>query len=812
MGDVLPSYGEATTRDHWSIISSFVRSQDLCSAALVSKEWNQLFMPHLWGNPASHFGKESDAVYVALVRFKRTLAWARSTTRELTHTLHLPPAQAELYDGPHAGWLQDILERLPRLQSLIVAQLPFFDHGALIALDIPRKNALSSMMYNIRLLDVSGCINTTPQGLEIALKHLPALVYLDISGTISARSHQVLSNLWRNPALQILKARGLGLVDNDIKILAHAVGTNLRSLDLRDNRLTDQAVRVILDKCIKPLGPSQQPYSPSTGTSTDDLRPRSGARLLEIYRSERQDDYIRASLTTGFINYLGLESTSGSGVTHLFISGNQITVEGVSGLVRSRKLHVLDAGNILTGARQIPATSANGEHSAHVVFPGAEKLTPILDSSVSDLTYLRISHSIVTKDAPSKKEIPELEDASTLLFPKDSVELEAMDQAVHELPANHVVELPGDSPAYAELEGSPVLRKQKAEQEPKQDAATLSPAEHSRPVANRTASSSAPEVVSPVSPTINASGGLFSPISPSNTLPSNNAIGNLFSPLSPSGTSSTETTITSASSFLTVPTNGKSRHKRTYSGVLSEHEAEIQTRKLHDHALLPSMLPKLQTLVLTDVPSKSTSKDVAEHLIQFITDCASEAHWAKLSSKVGYALPPSTDRGSSEKAYARTLFPLRRIVLEIAPEAPTTPGSGGWRLPQRRQQNMAQTYSSVQDADCETFWTAAKDDFSFFGGEECGLPDQEGIAPVPLAALMEKMVVGEPEAEVKVRRSSNFGVDGKAPVPMFDVLDQVSKFRKDKKAKFENAVRMGKGGIYVEGYWDGEIVVIRPRR
>jgi hypothetical protein len=771
-------------------------------------------MPHLWGNPASHFGKESDVVYVALVRFKRTLAWARSTTRELTHTLHLPPAQAELYDGPHSGWLQDILERLPRLQSLIVAQLPFFDHGALMTLDIPRPKALSSMMYNLRLLDVSGCINTTPHSLEVALKHFPALVYLDISGTISARSHQVLSSLWRNPALQILKARGLGLVDNDVKTLAHAVETNLRSLDVRDNRLTDQAVRIILDKCIKPIRPSQQSQNPFTGSSVDDLRPKAGARLLDVYQSERQDDYIRASLTTGFINYLGLESTSGSGITHLLISGNQITVEGVSGLVRSRRLHVLDAGNILTGIRPVPVTSTNGEDITHAVFPGVEKLTPILDTSVADLTYLRINHAIVTKDAPSKREVPELEDSSTLLFPQNSVELEAMDQAVHEMPANHITELPGDLPVYAELEGSSVVPTQQVQPEPEPEPnANPSRTENDRPIVNRTASSQAPEVISPVTPTVNASGGLFSPISPSHTMHSTNGLASLISPISPAATSSSEAaTISSGSSLLAVPTTGQGRHKRTYSSVLLEHEAEIQLRKLHDHALLPSMVPKLQTLVLTDVPAKSTSKDVAEHLIQYITDCASEAHWAKLSSKVGYALPPGADRRTSEKAYERSLFPLRRIILEIAPEAPKGPGSGGWRLPQRRQQSTAQTYSSVQDADCETFWSAAQDDFSFFGGEECGLPDQEGTAPVPLAALMEKMVVIEPEVMEKVRRSSNFGIGGKAVEPIFDVLDQVSKFRKDRKAKFENAVRMGKGATYIDGYWDGEIVVIRPRR
>jgi hypothetical protein len=122
MDRALPSYTEANVQlhDHWSIVSSFVPSKDLCSAALVSRQWNAIFTPHLWGNPASHFGTDNDAVYVALVRFKRTLSWARLSTRELTHTLRLPPAQAELYDGPRPEWLREILSRLPRLQSLIV--------------------------------------------------------------------------------------------------------------------------------------------------------------------------------------------------------------------------------------------------------------------------------------------------------------------------------------------------------------------------------------------------------------------------------------------------------------------------------------------------------------------------------------------------------------------------------------------------------------------------------------------------------------------------------------------------------------------
>ena len=60
---VPPSYDEAVTRDHWSIVARYIHGPDLCEALLVSKRWHQIFAPHLWGNPASHFGTENDRVY-----------------------------------------------------------------------------------------------------------------------------------------------------------------------------------------------------------------------------------------------------------------------------------------------------------------------------------------------------------------------------------------------------------------------------------------------------------------------------------------------------------------------------------------------------------------------------------------------------------------------------------------------------------------------------------------------------------------------------------------------------------------------------
>lgn len=63
MEDVPPSYESAVNRDIWQIIAPWILSSDLCSASLVCRKWHSLFAPFLWGDPASHFGTQNDAVY-----------------------------------------------------------------------------------------------------------------------------------------------------------------------------------------------------------------------------------------------------------------------------------------------------------------------------------------------------------------------------------------------------------------------------------------------------------------------------------------------------------------------------------------------------------------------------------------------------------------------------------------------------------------------------------------------------------------------------------------------------------------------------
>lgn len=84
MDVVPPSYETATARDAWAIIAQYIPSADLCAASLVCRRWHELFVPFLWGDPASHFGTDNDAVYGKPVTSQRMTHIALV----LTVTLH----------------------------------------------------------------------------------------------------------------------------------------------------------------------------------------------------------------------------------------------------------------------------------------------------------------------------------------------------------------------------------------------------------------------------------------------------------------------------------------------------------------------------------------------------------------------------------------------------------------------------------------------------------------------------------------------------------------------------------------------------
>jgi hypothetical protein len=798
-----PTYEKATLADYLELVAPYLQSNDLCTAALVCSKWHAAFSPHLWGNPASHFGIENDRVYVALTKFKRTLQIARLLVRSQCHTLHLPPAHAEIYNGPANDWLRDSLSRLPNLQSLIVRGLPFFDHGALVALKQwkpaevnatqrdphsfavelpgsmgsvfqPPPDAIPS--FGLRLLDASRCPNVTSSGLAQALKHFESLMYLDLSHTYPARDISVMESLRRITGLQVLKLRGISLRDEEIEVLAWAIGRRVRCLDLRDNHVTDSGVRMLLEGCFSQgSSPRDGDRRVPRGARSPSLLPYLGAEMLETYQSEEFEGFLRGTFTGAFVSRLAIEDAPESGITHLYITNNKVTVEGASGLIRSGRLHVLDVGTVEGAIERHLSVSGDETGKADWQLPGAEKLTPVLyDHAQDGMTYLKVDHSIITKDVPNAypdQVVPgrvELADNALPKMPHGAAEIEGSRVTTD------TFELPTDeqTPRY-ELEADPMRW-------------VVIPAEPEVKGARR-GSVLAPEVLDHLAEETDTM-KLLSPIPPHDegTLTSTGP-----------GTSGTV-----SSTGTPTPTSSPQHplRPRSFSGVVTERTARLNAHRSQNHNLHPAMLPQLRTLVITNFPPFSTSNEPTDRLIRFIKHCAQEAQLAHAQAKLDYSLPPGRKGQTNALRHsAHRIFALKRIILEMAPERAND--SFGQASP---WQHLT-TRSMTEDRDSEVLWSAAETDFSFFGEEdECAFPSIESG----------RFAVASAEKEVDFGNAApSTPQPTKAVVqPRIDNVALLSAFRQERKLAHQRSLAAGVLEPETEGFWEGAIQVVRPSR
>ena len=391
---MLPSYSEATSSDQWKLIAPYVASQDLCAASRTCNHWHEIFTPQLWGNPASHFETADDSVYAALTRFQRTLPSARRSVRWMTHTLRIPAAHAENYGGPHSEWLREMLQKLPGLQCLVVKSLEFLDHECLMALRVPlrveSRLEISALGSTLRLLNAARCVNVSYSGLAAALKQFSGLWRLDLSETSAARHSSVLRAMSCMGELQSLKLRNVGLDDDALGILAAAISVRVKSLDLSNNLLTDAGARTLLDTCFRhrtSSQPSNLPYEASTTRDGD---------LFHPYCGEALTTYLQTSLTGDPTERAVIHYDNEPGLTYLYISENDLTVEGISSLLATGRLRCLDAGSMTKA--QLYNDTRTGSYAPS----GAERLVESIKKVPPErLVYLRVHHDFVTQRTPS---------------------------------------------------------------------------------------------------------------------------------------------------------------------------------------------------------------------------------------------------------------------------------------------------------------------------------------------------------------------------------------------------------------------------
>lgn len=597
--------------------------------------------------------------------------------------------------------------------------------------------------------------------------------------------------------LQVLKLRQVNLRDQDVEILADAVRICIRSLDVRGNILTDSSIDTLLRLCF--LAPdvedgligSRQPSL--AGAGLDDWPSgiaRPDPELLDDFRCEALDEHFIKQLAKPSVGRLPSEDLPHSGITHLYISGNKLTVEGLMKLIKSKRLFVLDAGAVdmveVSKVHRSPSTSFPSFES-HTCLSGIEKITPAIEKyCFQNLTSLRIHHAVVTQ----KTSFPE--------------------KSVSSLPSQLSYELSTENTRYELNAAEPVFELAAGETELKHELPgdsihlLISPAIGQKPslsVQNTIPSyqgggAFAPEVVEKVdldeeiAPVLTATG--LGPMAQSI-----NGISSEYEGFS---------------SQVDAQRSGRNGRTPELSIALIETQRQQLRSRQSDkpYALSPWMLPKLRTLTLTDVPCNDPEHYIVDALIKFIRDCASETELAEDEATL---LRPQKVTTSSQRDFlhvqngARDRLALSQIMLEMArPASSLKPDSNLLRVAQIIRLPY-RTKSSTEDADSEVLWSAQENDFSFFGDEEeCGLPATEPGFQVPLTTLSEKMTVMTDGMDSDSLPSAP---EAKKPDLGPDVIQELANFRKKRKEAYDEAVKRGERTV--DGYWSGEVKIVRWR-
>ena len=209
-------------------------------------------------------------------------------------------------------------------------------------------------------------------------------------------------------------------------------------------------------------------------------------------------------------------------------------------------------------------------------------------------------------------------------------------------------------------------------------------------------------------------------------------------------------------------------------------------RERYSGRFQPSMLPNLEVLTLTDVPSTTRRQDLIDSLTIFIHECAEEEDLAALEDLELQEKNNPRPRRSGPPG----LFKLKRLVLEMSPAPdPIIPTHSP------RDKRHSFTKSSTEDPDSEMFMEASESDFSFFREDDGGLLVSEGKIDMPTMTDNGMIYMGNPTANGH-------------PV---DVISELASFRRAKRMSYEAAIRVGRSRIDIAllGHWKGEIKVVR---
>lgn len=253
--------------------------------------------------------------------------------------------------------------------------------------------------------------------------HLSNLVYLDVSGIAKVSSLSTAPGFAVLPKLRILKMQKLAITDAEIVWLIGLLGTQLFSLDLRNNSLTDLIIPHLLELFLPPINLSSNNnsidiVSPSRSSNPEQYLDAAPAYSERSHPTEEQETAAidhrvdlrlddADSVTRYLLNHdgaqrgkyqsleIGTDFSKKTGLTNLYLANNKLTSSGVKRLLDgTNRLQLLDVGSV-----QCSRPYANPAAKAHpnllqVCQPDTVNI--LSTAAANQLQELRVHHSVVT--------------------------------------------------------------------------------------------------------------------------------------------------------------------------------------------------------------------------------------------------------------------------------------------------------------------------------------------------------------------------------------------------------------------------------
>jgi len=215
------------------------------------------------------------------------------------------------------------------------------------------------------------------------------LVYVDLSNTPAARKYTVLEKFRLLQYLRVLRLQNISLTDDNLLVLAKAIGVKVRSLDLSSNRLTDAGIDILCDQCQLSAAEflAVQKYIRNEFNTAHDMT------VKNTVQGPQFESLLYNTLTTSFIDELSFDNGIDIGLTHLRITSNNFNY-ALPKLFEYPSFNVLDIGS------NDPTTQTRLDFST-------------FEALLARLTYLRIHHSAILIDSPPS--------TSAFIFPPEQM-------------------------------------------------------------------------------------------------------------------------------------------------------------------------------------------------------------------------------------------------------------------------------------------------------------------------------------------------------------------------------------------------------